>query len=135
MHPISHHGLMDLMLLFYKSFWDVVGLDVTIVVLGILNSGVDLRAINKTNIVLIPKKNKPKIAMDFRPISLCNVVYKLVAKVLINRMEAVLSQIVGFSESAFITDQAIFNNTIITHELLHTTKNRRSGIYGMWLQN
>ena len=62
--------------LFYKKFWHVVGDDVVNVVLEFLNDGVMLPALNHTNIVLIPKVKNPEKLSQFRPISLCNVIYK-----------------------------------------------------------
>ena len=69
--------------IFYKSFWDVVGTKITQEVLGFLNGPMP-DGWNETNIVLIPKVNKPKRVKDLRPISLCNVVYKIISKVLAN---------------------------------------------------
>lgn len=60
--------------IFYKSFWHIVGEDVTTVVLQALNSGILLKSINTTFISLIPKIKNPKKVSDFRPISLCNVI-------------------------------------------------------------
>jgi len=53
--------------------------------LDYLNSGIMVPEINHTNIVLIPKVKNPEKMTDFRPISLCNVVYKIISKVLANR--------------------------------------------------
>ena len=70
--------------IFYKSFWHIVGEDVTAVVLQALNSGIVPESLNSTFISLIPKVKNPKKVSEFRPISLCNVVYKLIAKVVAN---------------------------------------------------
>ena len=76
--------------IFYQKYWHVVGQDVTNVVLSYLNSGCLLKSINHTFITLIPKvKNLEKLT-EFRPISLCNVIYKLVSKVLANRLKLIL---------------------------------------------
>ena len=67
--------------IFYKSFWHIVGKDVTEVVLNALNSGFVPDSLNSTFVTLIPKIIDPKKVLDLKPISLCNVVYKLIAKV------------------------------------------------------
>lgn len=58
--------------------------------------------INATNIALVPKKTFATHVTDFRPISLCNVVYKLISKILANRLKVILPDIISPSQSAFI---------------------------------
>ena len=66
--------------LFYKKFWHIVGNDVVNAMLDFLSNGVMLPDLNHTNIVLIPKVKNPEKMFEYRPISLCNVVYKLFLK-------------------------------------------------------
>ena len=73
--------------LFYQKFWHIVGDSVIVAVLDYLNSGVMVLEINHTNIVLILKVKNPKKMIDFRLISLCNVMYKIISKVLANRLK------------------------------------------------
>jgi hypothetical protein len=51
--------------------------------------------VNETTIVLLPKKENPKLLKDFGPISLCNVIYKVVSKCLINRLRPLLNELIG----------------------------------------
>ncbi|KAK9988042.1 hypothetical protein SO802_028281 [Lithocarpus litseifolius] len=90
-------------LVFYKSFWHIVREDVTTVVLKALNSSVVPDSLNSTFIALIPKIKHPKKVSDFRPISLCNVVYKLISKVVVNRLKKILATIIPESQSAFFS--------------------------------
>lgn len=76
--------------IFYKTFWHIVGRDVTEAVLNALNNGHVPANFNSTFIALIPKIEDPKKVSDFRPTTLCNVVYKLIAKVLVNQLECIL---------------------------------------------
>lgn len=70
--------------IFFKHFWQTVGEQVTKEVLNVLKGGQMPENWNDTLVVLIPKKENPEQIKDLRPISLCNVIYKLVAKVIAN---------------------------------------------------
>ena len=73
--------------LFYQKNWHIVGDDVIATVLNFLNSGNMVPEINYTYIVLISKTKLPVRMLDFKPISLCNVIYKIISKVLANRLK------------------------------------------------
>lgn len=80
---------------FYQQHWEVVGVEVRRVVLNFLNSGVFDNSINSTLIALIPKTSPTSVVTEFRPINLCNVLYKLIAKVLANRLKNVVPVIIS----------------------------------------
>lgn len=94
MAPTIASGPDGMSHIFQKSFWNIVGDDVTKIVLNALNTGIVHEYLNSTFISLIPKIKNPKRVTDFRLISLCNVVYKLISKVLVNRLKQVLPNIV-----------------------------------------
>ena len=85
---------------FYHNSWSTVGREVCEAVLNFLNSRIFYPAINHTFIALIPKKKTPTCVTDFRPINLCNVVYKLCEKVLANQLKVVLPHIISPTQSA-----------------------------------
>lgn len=95
--------------------------------LSILNSGMSPGPLNETMIVLIPKARNPKRITEYRPISLCNVVYKLVSKVLVNRMKGLLNELISQNQSAFIPRQCVVDNAILGYECIHALKSKRSG--------
>ena len=88
--------------LFHQKFWHIVGTDITNVVLDFLNTGVMLPELNYTHIVLIPKVKSPEKMSDFKPISLCNVIYKIISKMLANRLKLILPQLISPYQSAFV---------------------------------
>ncbi|XP_060968346.1 uncharacterized protein LOC133035920 [Cannabis sativa] len=83
--------------------------------------------LNATNIVLIPKKKKPDQMSELRPISLCNVVAKVITKVLSNRMKSFLGDVISENQSAFIPGRLIADNFTISFEILHYLKRKQSG--------
>ena len=111
--------------IFYKNFWDTVGNQVVEEVLGVLNGGPIPEEWNETTIVLIPKVRKPELVKDLRPISLCNVLYKLVSKVLANRLKTVLPDVISQSQSAFVPGRLISDNILVAYELTHYLRNKK----------
>ena len=130
MAPLTALGRDGMSPIFYKTYWHIVGKDVTTMVLNALNSGVVHESLNPTFISLIPKIKNPKKVFDFRHISLCNVVYKLISKVLVNRLKKILSNLVFESQSAFLSGRLISDNVLVAFETLHYLKRKTQGKLG-----
>jgi hypothetical protein len=109
---------------FYQANGAAIHSEVCQAVLHFFNSGRLGDGINTTHIALIPKVQNPVHVSDFRPISLCNVIYKLISKVLANRLKPILSQIISCVQSTFLPDRLISDNVIIAFETLHTMQYR-----------
>ena len=110
--------------IFFKSCWKF-GQDVIDASLAILNSGNMSASLNHTYIALIPKTKSPEKETDFRPISLCNVLYKIVSKTIANRLKKIMPKLVSESQSAFMSDRLITDNILIAHETLHHLKKKK----------
>ena len=83
-------------------------------------------SLNSTFIALIPKKEKPISFTDYRPISLCNLVYKLISKVAAQRLKPFLDKFISPQQFGFLKNRQIYEPLAITQEVLHfvKTKNR-----------
>ena len=95
-----------------------------------LSTGAFPLDLNNTLIVLIPKCENPSSMKELKPISLCNVLYKLVAKVLANRMKDVLCRLISPSQAAFVPGRSIMDNILLASEVLHCLKRRTRGCIG-----
>ena len=98
--------------------------------LNVLNHNIPIPELNKTNISLIPKINNPKRMTNFHPISLCNVVYKLISKILANHLKALLPHIISKNQNAFTSDRLITDNVLVAFELMHYLDHKTLGKEG-----
>ncbi|CAB4268750.1 unnamed protein product [Prunus armeniaca] len=130
MHPSKAPGPDGFSPLFYQQYWDVVGVDVVSAILHFLHTGQLLKRINYTHVALIPKVPDPKNMTQLRPISLRNVLYKIGAKVLANRLKVILPALISDSQSAFVPGRMISDNSIVAFELLHFMHKRTHGRQG-----
>lgn len=122
MTPLKAPGPNGMPPLLYQTYWTDVGMDITQAVLSSLNLGSILRSLNHTFIALISKIQNPERVMEFRPISLCNVIYKIISKVIANRLKPWLNSIISETQSAFIADRLITDNILIAFKSLHHMK-------------
>jgi hypothetical protein len=116
---------------FYKRFWHIIGEDLTDEVLQAANSRVIPEGWNNTTVVLIPKVENPDLITQFRPISLCNVVYKVIAKLIAHRLKYILPEIISTTQSAFVPGRLITDNVLVAYESYHTIKNKKLGKFGI----
>lgn len=101
---------------FFQSSWGDISEQLVCMVVSFFNGSVVLGEMNTTNIVLLPKVDRPEWVSQFRPISLCNFAYKVVSKVMVNRMKDVLPRIVSDQQRAFVRGRLIQDNIFVAHE-------------------
>ena len=115
----------EVVALFFQKYRSIVGTNISNLVLNVLNHDMSVSEINKTNIALLPKNKNPQKMTDFRPNSLCNVVYKLSSKTLANRLKAILPFIILENQSAFVANKLITDNILVAYEIMHYLKHKR----------
>ncbi|KAH1056048.1 hypothetical protein J1N35_034113 [Gossypium stocksii] len=127
MGPTKAPGEDGLPALFYQKCRHIIGDDVMNFCLQILNEEKEFKQVNSTHIVLIPKVVNQANMKQFRPISLCNVIYKIMAKVITNRLRGVIEKCIDVAQSAFVPERLISDNVLLAYEILHTLKQKRVG--------
>ncbi|XP_024016341.1 uncharacterized protein LOC112089817 [Eutrema salsugineum] len=107
---------------FYQKFWQEFRHDIVNLVTEFFTSGSFDPRLNQTNICLIPKKDKPRAMVEFRPISLCNVSYKIISKLMCNRLKRVLPNLISETQSAFMARRLITDNILLAQENFHALR-------------
>lgn len=97
---------------FFQGAWDTVAHSLIKFVQDIWQKPEDIALVNTTDICLIPKIDKPEFCNQFRPISLCNVTYKIVSKIIVNMLKHLMPEIISPYQTGFIPTRSIHENIV-----------------------
>ncbi|XP_027076951.1 uncharacterized protein [Coffea arabica] len=114
-------------LIFFQKFWNIVKKNLISAIQTFFHTVHLIKSINHTVISLIPKVMNPTSLKHYKHISLCTIVYKIIAKVLADRLKQVLHFCISKNQSTFIVGRQIVDNIMISHEFLYYLKNKRLG--------
>lgn len=112
-------------ILFYQRYWNVINVDMLQLIDYFFVGNTKLHSLNHSWLILIPKRDSPSGIRDFRPICLLNCAYKIISKILANRLASVIDFLVDSSQSAFIKGQSILDNIVCVQEALLNIKKER----------
>jgi len=114
---------------FFKGWWGIVKKDILDVVENSRKNRTVLKAFNTLFISLIPKQDDSMTLDRFKPIELCNVVYKIISKIIANRLKPLLPTLVSEEQTGYVEGRQILNNIIQAHEVVHSIiSNRQAGM-------
>lgn len=114
---LGPHGLN---IEFYLFYWDIIKDPLYKAISHFLATAQLPKTWGEIYLVLIPKSDNPKLVLDFRPISLCNVSYKIISKLLTNHLKQIIHKIVGKEQSAFLAGKSCFDNIIAAQKIVHS---------------
>lgn len=115
-----------------KHKWNIVNLDFIAAIQKNFIHGKLLKEFSHTYIAIISKTSNPNTVNQFRPINLSNVCYKVIAKIIANKLKQILPMIISPHQTAFVPRRVIQDNTILAQKVfLHLEKKR--GKNGLWL--
>ena len=117
-------GLNGIPAFFFQHFWDIVKPDVISTVQVFFHSGSLGRSLNHTLITLIPKISFPQEVSHFKPISLCNVLYKVISKIMVNRLKPFMDSIISPYQNAFIQGRNISDNILLMRLWIHIERKK-----------
>ncbi|XP_026396593.1 uncharacterized protein LOC113291255 [Papaver somniferum] len=105
--------------LFYQKHWDIVGEAVVDMTQTFFRTGNIAKVFNHTNIALISKVPLAELVTQYRPIGLCNFIYKILSKILDNRLKPFINNIISQNQSAFIPKRSISDNILLANEAIY----------------
>eukprot|EP00253_Pinus_taeda_P036718 PITA_36718 len=118
---------------FYKACWEIIKTKVWEVVGDSQRFSSILNSLNSTFITLIPKEEEANTLSKFRPIALCNVVYKIISKVIANRLKPILLGIISEEQSGYVEGRQIMDNILLAQEMIHTLQTQKKTGMLIWL--
>ncbi|KAK4384351.1 putative ribonuclease H protein [Sesamum angolense] len=101
---------------FFKAAWPVVGEEVSKAIIDFFKTGRLLKQLNATLLTLIPKVRNPHSVAEFRPISCCNVIYKVITKIIVSRIGESLDLLISPSQNAFVPGRQISDNILLAQQ-------------------
>lgn len=126
MYPDKPVGVDGFYPVFYQKYWAVVGEDVVSVCLTWIYNQQQLEDLNVTILVLLPKRKNPDYMSDLRPIALCNVIYKVMSKMIANWLKLIHLDIFSENQNAFVVGHYITDSVILAYEMSHYLKRQRT---------
>ena len=121
-NPDNAPGPDGMTSLFYHRFWEVTAKEIIVMVRNFFDSSAFDPRLNQTNICLIPKTERPSDMAEFRPISLCNVSYKIIPKILCSRLKKLLPKLISETQSTFVAKRLITDNILLAQEAFHALR-------------
>ncbi|XP_039136968.1 uncharacterized protein LOC120274488 [Dioscorea cayenensis subsp. rotundata] len=112
---------------FYRFYWEDLGDSLVSAIHYFFDNSHLPASWGRTFVTLVPKVANPSLVSDFRPISLCNVCYKIISKILTNRLKPVLPTLVGREQAGFLSDRGAFDNILAVQEVAHSLEFDRLG--------
>lgn len=112
----------------FKACWEIVHPDVLRFIKEFHQDGIINKGLKNSFTTIIPKREGPSELSCYRPISLVGSIYKLLAKVLAERLKKALPEVIGDSQVAFIENRQILDGVLIANELIHMRKERKPGL-------
>lgn len=103
---------------FYQSTSNITGNSIVVAVQDFFNCYQMPAQVNGTLVTIIPKIENVVRVRDFRPIACCTILYKIISKVLANKLQNILPSLIDGSQSAFVKGRVISDNIILSHELV-----------------
>ncbi|XP_056690230.1 uncharacterized protein [Spinacia oleracea] len=128
MDPLKSPGSDGFGPQFFKAYWPIIAPEVTTAIKGFFYHAKLPKALNHTIIALIPKNDNPENPNHFRPISLCNTIYKAISKLLVNRLRPILQHHISPYQNAFTAERSIHDNLLIAQEILNTFQKSTSKV-------
>lgn len=119
MHSIASPGLDGFGPLFYKASWHTISSDIVALFEAFHSHSTDLECLNRSYLVLLPKKEAARKPQDFRPIALQNCTVKSISKALTNRLQPLIPSLMGNDQSSFVIGRCIADNFTYAADLLH----------------
>ncbi|WOK97952.1 hypothetical protein Cni_G06660 [Canna indica] len=119
-------GIDGYILEFYLFSWDIIKGKLKRDFDNFHRTGILQEGWNDTVLTMIPKKDKASQITKFRPIALCNVMYKMLAKLIANRMRPLLNDLIGQEQAAFIPKRQMHDNTLIVSEIVESLSKSKS---------
>lgn len=119
MGPYKAPGPGGFPVIFFQRYWFLLKKDIVRMVSSFFSSIFLLKDLNESFITLIPKNQSSQSFNEFRPIGLCNVAYKIISKVMVNRLQAFMKEWISLYQNAFVKGRLISDNIFMASKLMN----------------